>query len=663
MTHVLTTLSQDATPAKPGQNIMATNPDGDANTPLSIDFLEEYASVDTTEVIAEHQALAVMRDHQCAEDAADLVEDDSQTVQPEPAAILSEPEAGELGARFGFDQALNQSDGESYYREKSTDSSWNQTANAPKYLTECWLSSPNRRLSSTVGDYINDQIDANDDELKIYLGPEYIYPERPVGYPTEDVLIEGSTPVLTLDYVNVEYAGSSVSSERLHGVDDKSQPKSEDFFKAGASLIEWKYSFVFVGRVSLRLAETASKEMAALAGTPDQPSFLSGSQLAADMAPNRVPQASLNMPETVSPGGLRFISLDGTESLATDRHASVSDPWATNAHPQVTKVGVRASVVHRMSGSTAIDTDTGLDPDVQDRQTVLHGTLTTPGAAKGSNEHDMWSYAVTPGNPRHRAIAKYVPVMMGSNTIGAARRSGPDSKGRVDHVSGHEKPPVDHLPDRIPPDRAMAPGGGLRPSENNGKWPLQPKIAPSSSSFSHSGFVDIASNPSDLEMDESTVSSAGREMTALRADAVPSQGTGLSGSFERGTAQVLSQIADAIRREAPGMIELRLEPEELGRLRIAITAGEAGMSLQFQSDRSETMDLLRRNGAELERIFAEAGLDLEGFAFGFGSSAKPLFTKEAHTFSDDRVEEDTSPSPHESSPNGPSSVEGMDLRM
>ncbi|WP_159441593.1 flagellar hook-length control protein FliK [Roseivivax lentus] len=100
------------------------------------------------------------------------------------------------------------------------------------------------------------------------------------------------------------------------------------------------------------------------------------------------------------------------------------------------------------------------------------------------------------------------------------------------------------------------------------------------------------------------------------------QGRAVAGAaFPAGSspvAPIFQQIMDRLRVDASGMIDLRLDPEELGRLRIAISSGETGIHVQIFGDRVETVDLLRRNAAALERAFADAGLDLESFAFGSG---------------------------------------------
>ncbi len=104
-------------------------------------------------------------------------------------------------------------------------------------------------------------------------------------------------------------------------------------------------------------------------------------------------------------------------------------------------------------------------------------------------------------------------------------------------------------------------------------------------------------------------------------------GTGDSsqpGTSERARAEPVAarSIVDQVVRlmaRAPGdgVIEIRLQPEELGRVRLSMTPTELGVTVQITAERFETLDLLRRNIDLLE-----ADLHEQGFAnltFDFGS--------------------------------------------
>lgn len=79
---------------------------------------------------------------------------------------------------------------------------------------------------------------------------------------------------------------------------------------------------------------------------------------------------------------------------------------------------------------------------------------------------------------------------------------------------------------------------------------------------------------------------------------------------------VLRQIAEGAARASDGTVELRLSPDELGRVRMFLTSGEHGLTVQILADRPETLDLMRRNVNELAQQLADAGFEGAGFSFG-----------------------------------------------
>lgn len=84
---------------------------------------------------------------------------------------------------------------------------------------------------------------------------------------------------------------------------------------------------------------------------------------------------------------------------------------------------------------------------------------------------------------------------------------------------------------------------------------------------------------------------------------------------------VISQVIQtAIRAATDGVVEVRLQPEELGRLRIAMTQIDTGVVVQVSAERPETLDLLRRNIDMLERDLLEQGFDNPSFSFEQGSA-------------------------------------------
>ncbi len=89
--------------------------------------------------------------------------------------------------------------------------------------------------------------------------------------------------------------------------------------------------------------------------------------------------------------------------------------------------------------------------------------------------------------------------------------------------------------------------------------------------------------------------------------------------------QVVVQIAAAAEKTATGTgrtLDVHLNPEELGRVRLRISPSESGLSVVVLAERGETLDLLRRNIDMLARDFAEIGYEGATFDFAEGHPDK-----------------------------------------
>lgn len=85
------------------------------------------------------------------------------------------------------------------------------------------------------------------------------------------------------------------------------------------------------------------------------------------------------------------------------------------------------------------------------------------------------------------------------------------------------------------------------------------------------------------------------------------------------TAQIITnQISAAIGQTAVNDIEIRLDPEELGKLRIMLTPKEGGYDVMIIADRDQTLELMKRNAAALSDQFEE--MAYEGSTLNFASS-------------------------------------------
>lgn len=85
---------------------------------------------------------------------------------------------------------------------------------------------------------------------------------------------------------------------------------------------------------------------------------------------------------------------------------------------------------------------------------------------------------------------------------------------------------------------------------------------------------------------------------------------------------VPDQIAQVVRQVAEGSVEIRLSPEELGRVRMTLLPREDGLAVTLTADRPETLDLMRRHGSELNRALTAAGYETVDLTFSGGGARR-----------------------------------------
>lgn len=84
---------------------------------------------------------------------------------------------------------------------------------------------------------------------------------------------------------------------------------------------------------------------------------------------------------------------------------------------------------------------------------------------------------------------------------------------------------------------------------------------------------------------------------------------------------VSGQIADAVRTPPNGSVEIRLSPEELGRVTLSMVPGDAGLVVQLVAERPETLELMRRHVDLLAADLLELGYS--GLEFSFSQEDRP----------------------------------------
>lgn len=94
---------------------------------------------------------------------------------------------------------------------------------------------------------------------------------------------------------------------------------------------------------------------------------------------------------------------------------------------------------------------------------------------------------------------------------------------------------------------------------------------------------------------------------------------------------VARQIAEALQTMPNRPVEISLNPEELGRVRLALSSSEAGIVVNVLAERQETVDLLRRHISHLEAAFQDIGYSDIAFSFSGGGQQQEETDGEAHS--------------------------------
>lgn len=209
----------------------------------------------------------------------------------------------------------------------------------------------------------------------------------------------------------------------------------------------------------------------------------------------------------------------------------------------------------------------------------------------------------------------------------------PVTQARAESV-GHPAPPLTET------------SGGIRPATGQIEVAAEPAQVQKLHPTAQEALVGDASKPADAEQALgqggeafATLSGAARHRAASALPlttplSVPQAAITVPTAVPEDLAKQLGVVMSAPPDQP---IELVLTPEELGRVRMVLTAQDDGLRLVVQADRPETLDLMRRHADQLTRDFKELGY--QDIAFNFDSQSG--FQRQLSSGAGDRNEDDT----------------------
>jgi len=136
----------------------------------------------------------------------------------------------------------------------------------------------------------------------------------------------------------------------------------------------------------------------------------------------------------------------------------------------------------------------------------------------------------------------------------------------------------------------------------------------------------------------------------------PADARNTTQTYTPATAQ---QLAVAVHKTQDGVTSLILNPEELGRVKLAITTQDGIMAVAITTERAETQDLMRRHIDMLAQEMRELGYENVGFSFeGRGDGDHEGQTNPEQITEQENLHLDA-PSPSSTNAN----QSGLDLRL
>lgn len=180
-----------------------------------------------------------------------------------------------------------------------------------------------------------------------------------------------------------------------------------------------------------------------------------------------------------------------------------------------------------------------------------------------------------------------IPTSPGRDFRGADRNVPPDPGSKTDDRTATATP--------VRPDLRAFP-------------PPQPAAQPLPAPFS---MAEPAVPPADTPGHDPLIATADRVLGDTRPAAVPLR----PADATRSPAPPANQIAQAIMTARDGRVSLALDPEELGRVRLVMQPDNDTLRIHILAERPETLDMLRRNIADLASELRQAGLGQASFTF------------------------------------------------
>ena len=252
--------------------------------------------------------------------------------------------------------------------------------------------------------------------------------------------------------------------------------------------------------------------------------------------------------------------------------------------------------------------------------------------------------AVSVEQPETLVASKIPKVLAQPHVLETKMQAAPDDIASADKMQGHTRPvapqlvppvlPGSALPPAVPylvfeppvknsPTRPMKSGEHIGISNGSGKVhdvisAAQPPAMQVTIPFNPNGNADLLlQSPRDpaRQFDVTFFEPASSQSTA------PASGANTPPTATDYSPRIIQMIVESARALVDKPVELTLSPEELGKVKLTLQSGEGSMTVAISAERSETLELLRRNIDQLAAQFREIGY--QDLSFQFSGQGDP----------------------------------------
>lgn len=374
--------------------------------------------------------------------------------------------------------------------------------------------------------------------------------------------------------------------------------------------------------------------------------------------------AQTGTPQMPHPDGtLRQVSTPSPVGLRQPRPAG-SDMPPNQQTPEATPLDPKDAARNDLAGRLArVDRTPGTMPDAISDTRPMTGTPVMPRATPLDGLPGLAASGAVPG-----------PVLHTGPAPDPMRRA--ITTATVQPSNAKPETPA-HVP--VPEAAQTAPlrsRRGVQPGQNPPAAPTSP-IQPGPFAAAASAIGGLSGAPSPLaggldDVDGAINGDAGRVLTAGEIDfAATGPGPGLSrapaadpAAPQPGHLRVPpAHVAEALARQPERALEITLTPEEMGRVRFTLVTGDSGTTIVINTERPDSLDLIRRYAQDLVDEFRRQGFGTVDLEFQDRTRHQRQGPPEILSTGPDAAHDSTAPVPENTAPRPPVRTTGLDLRI